>query len=433
MSDQSSSGSLERWTNVYDQNRYTTPHHNSDGIQADGVEITETTTPSQSDLPLSQSVMGFRVPFDLSFIPDDISAIPQGSQSSLSEYPTPEKKVQQHRQLEISYDGDDDTLPETPPPNKHSVMNPSLVDTWDTTDESRARSHQQEQQRRTRKQKESTIKFRRMVICSLGLGIVLLGTVAALAVVLYGVRDKEVWNPSTGSSSSNNNNQDEEFPSVNEVDEENDDGWLVITPVPVPSEDTELSEDIMWVETIVLEQSSQLYSGIDTLMTDPTSVQVLTWLANDPSIRTYTPSKVLQRYALGVIYWSLIGQGNTTTTEMEAQVGNGEEWMSYADECRWQTTNGQQITELSMCNEDNILQSLHFEDNDWEGGRLVSEIALLPGLKRIILKNNQMIGTLPTSIGMLTTVKNLILSHNQMTGSLPTELGSLTTLGTLCR
>ena len=144
------------------------------------------------------------------------------------------------------------------------------------------------------------------------------------------------------------------------------------------------------VRTIILATASDFYTNPDMLSMDPASVhyKVMNWLMEDPSFSSYSSSTVLQRFALGVTYWSL-AKGATDRT----QVG----WMDYNDECDWPSKSP------SPCNSKGSIVAVNLEGMGFKG-TLAPEIGLLTSLQDLDLHDNQITGTIPTEIGFL---KNL--------------------------
>ena len=65
-------------------------------------------------------------------------------------------------------------------------------------------------------------------------------------------------------------------------------------------------------------------------------------------------------------------------------------------------------------------------------GSIPTELGSLANLTTLNLsRDNQLTGSIPTELGNLVNLTTLRLSHNQLTGSIPTELGSLVNLTTL--
>ena len=59
---------------------------------------------------------------------------------------------------------------------------------------------------------------------------------------------------------------------------------------------------------------------------------------------------------------------------------------------------------------------------------VLTELAQLPRLKVLFLKNNELTGTFPTELLAMTNLTGLSLSQNELTGGVPPELGKLANL-----
>lgn len=116
-----------------------------------------------------------------------------------------------------------------------------------------------------------------------------------------------------------------------------------------------------------------------SLLYDKTTLQfaVLEWLSKDPNVETYTGTKILQRYALGCFYWSLVDAEKNIDTDSADDgpiTSMRATWMSYQDECTaWATTGG---NDHAMCDETGRVASLHLEKVELSG-TLAPELALL--------------------------------------------------------
>ena len=157
---------------------------------------------------------------------------------------------------------------------------------------------------------------------------------------------------------------------------------------------------------------------------DPVSPQALSveWLVANDLLNFYDDRKIVHRWVLGVIFYSLGG---------ERWNENGG-WLSDQDECLWiaPTVDGS-----SPCNEDRIFSKLELHGNNIEG-TIPFEIAILgESLERIVIPGSSgevgVLGTIPSQIGLLTRLTLLNLQDNQLTGTLPFELGNAQQLQTL--
>jgi hypothetical protein len=138
--------------------------------------------------------------------------------------------------------------------------------------------------------------------------------------------------------------------------------------------------------------------------------QALEWLKRDTNGTTMVGWRMLQRYSLSVVFFSL--NGNSWH--------NGSGWLSSSQECSWNTAaascdvNGQ-ISVLALC-QNNLT------------GSIPNELSLLTGLKTILMKENSVAGTIPKSMFGLSQLTHLDLEDNLLEGAVPPELSSLTSL-----
>ena len=440
-----------QWTNLYDRNRNRPPGHElgttlpptqtrktqTVGIPTHVRMIPPTTTPMTSrpgegprPRPPSETplrILGLAAD-QPDFFPDDLSTIahetvggdttstthhnrgPTSQYQYQHQHRTPEKKVIVYygkNYINNKDDGDDDeeaTQPETPPPKN--------VRTTTTTPSSSSRPRKS-----SSSSSSSSCRFCRLMTSAVCVGTIILGTVGFLSYILYGIR-QEPDNGNGNSSSSSSSNSEKAT-----IDKE----WEEWPGTLAPDHSSMNETTVEWVERSLLEQASSFYSShVDSLTTDPSSVQshVVHWLAQDPSIRTYTGPTMVQRYALGVVYGSLVGNGNSTFL---VGTETGEAWMTYTDECDWPMTKAR--PSIRICDDNGVVQSLQLDDSNLKGV-VAAELGLLSRLTMISLTTNQIGGPIPTTIGLLTALERLNLPRNQLVGSLPTELGLLTRLGT---
>jgi hypothetical protein len=136
----------------------------------------------------------------------------------------------------------------------------------------------------------------------------------------------------------------------------------------------------------------------------------------DPSLKDYASERIVQRFALGVFFWSLSNEIVYETID---------DWMMYTDECTWTLKPDNE----PMCDEIGNVVSIYMEDVSLYG-TLAPELGLLTELKMLLLASNNIIGELPSELGLLTKLEHLQTLRNDLTGSLPTEFGMLTKMGT---
>jgi Leucine-rich repeat (LRR) protein len=142
----------------------------------------------------------------------------------------------------------------------------------------------------------------------------------------------------------------------------------------------------------------------------------LEWLLSDPSTKNYTMSnredKILQRWALAVLFKSTNGDGWVTTTN----------WLTSKDECEWYSTIDSD--RMDVCDDDGRLLTLHLRNNALSG-TLPDELSLLSDLVYMYLNDGSLVGTIPKSFGDLKNLEQLYLQVNELNGSLPEEVGQM--------
>lgn len=125
------------------------------------------------------------------------------------------------------------------------------------------------------------------------------------------------------------------------------------------------------------------------------------WLENDPSLDFYDDERIIQRYAMATVYYSLGGPGWLRN--------NG--WVSAQSECAWFSR-----VDRGVCR---------------RGGRRLQRDSEMFTVRRLVLYYNDLTGTIPPEIGLLTDLEELHLMggpSGSISGSLPSELGYLSSL-----
>lgn len=202
------------------------------------------------------------------------------------------------------------------------------------------------------------------------------------------------------------------------------------TAEPIEESQQNDTSPIDSIRTMILSTAPYFYTNPDMLSVDPNSVhyKVMNWILEDPSFSSYSTSRVLQRFALGVTYWSL-APGATDVT----QVG----WMDYNDECDWPQNQKSppdapppppDAPQPSACNPDGSTVAVNMEGMGFVG-TIAPEVGLLSSLENLDLKSNNITGALPTELGFLTSLRRLNLAENHVSGVIPTEIGLLNDLG----
>ena len=160
---------------------------------------------------------------------------------------------------------------------------------------------------------------------------------------------------------------------------------------------------------------------------DPSSPQsrAYAWIDQDPKRENYSTNKLLQRFALATLYYSLHDRNSSWG------VNSGAGWLSYGtDECEWQNST---TPKEEVCSSGG--EYLHLSVRaDWPGsptGSLPRELWMLTSLLSIHLFAHNVGGELSDEVRKLTHLKELKLLDLSLTGAVPTgvrELQQLTSL-----
>jgi hypothetical protein len=163
----------------------------------------------------------------------------------------------------------------------------------------------------------------------------------------------------------------------------------------------------------------------EALLADNGSPQAkaIAFLKQDPQISSYTASRRLTRFSLGVFFFSLLSE------IQESQWINMTGWGTNASECSWYTTNSSWYpTHLEpTCNSSGSFVTLNLQRNQLLG-TVPTEIELLTDLHRIELIGNAIRGTIPVELGNLKSLSYLDLSINELVGTVPATLGNISAL-----
>jgi type II secretory pathway pseudopilin PulG len=384
------SPALERWSS----NRESRNLEEIMGLDEDG----DGDLPPRPTQEVTMTIFG--MDDDLSTIAGDTLNGADGSQPR-----TPEKR--KGKNGNGGDDDDDDTQPETPP--KHNQSRSS----------SASKSYTQAADR------QRSARFARLLVVVAVLGIILLGAIAALSLNLFQMRHKEDESSSSTTSSAQQELDNElppwmDSPVVSPSDfstptniplAESTPSPVTSRPSPSPTKGMTLVDTL---RQIILSASPNSADALN----DSSSVQtqVFEWMSVDPSLKDYASERIVQRFALGVFFWSLSNEIVYETID---------DWMMYTDECTWTLKPDNE----PMCDEIGNVVSIYMEDVSLYG-TLAPELGLLTELKMLLLASNNIIGELPSELGLLTKLEHLQTLRNDLTGSLPTEFGMLTKMGT---
>jgi Leucine rich repeat len=138
--------------------------------------------------------------------------------------------------------------------------------------------------------------------------------------------------------------------------------------------------------------------------------QAYLWLKHDTDGLTMVGWRMLQRYCLSVVFFSLNGYN----------WHNRSGWLSSGEECSWNTA-------AALCDVNGQISALKLNENNLTGS-MPDELSLLTGLTTILMKENSITGTIPKSMFGLSQLTHLDLEDNRLEGTVPLELSNMTSL-----
>ena len=153
-------------------------------------------------------------------------------------------------------------------------------------------------------------------------------------------------------------------------------------------------------------------SGNAALIDGSSQSRALAWLLHDDELNlAYDSPRIIQRYAMMVLYYSLQGE---SWTEKDLFASN-------VHECAWKGVECAVSFEIG---------GIIIDGNNLRG-QLPSEIALLSRLQVLSLMQNSLTGSIPSEIGRLKWLETLRLNHNSLTSGLPKETANCRALSVL--
>ena len=211
------------------------------------------------------------------------------------------------------------------------------------------------------------------------------------------------------------------------------------TTAPTESPTLSPASRVTAIQGIVRETFQTTTDMADLDGTSP-QAKAVEWLAIHDAYRVDVvaePARVLQRYVLAVLYYSL---------------GGDDEWnesfgfLEPKYECEWsgalQCSEDGQVISLDMSGNNLVaslpaeigalsrLELLDLEDNAITG-IIPLELGELSALSRLHLSGNNLHGSIPEQIFDLTNLRSLLVGENALSGSIPPEIGLLTKLTSL--
>ena len=185
-------------------------------------------------------------------------------------------------------------------------------------------------------------------------------------------------------------------------------GVDAVTETSVPSmapssSPTLIADDIMLAAVELSETASLL---------DPSSPQfrAVGWMSTFDALDTVRfDSAFAQRYAMVVLYYSLLGEEWT----------NSEKWLDPGlHECDWSSG----IICSDGTAETRVVTGFDATRNNLRG-TIPAEIGLFAELQALRIPKNMVRGTIPLAIGRLTSLTSLDCSSNEIEGAIPTTIG----------
>ncbi|KAI2499862.1 hypothetical protein MHU86_14600 [Fragilaria crotonensis] len=139
----------------------------------------------------------------------------------------------------------------------------------------------------------------------------------------------------------------------------------------------------------------------------------LHWLAQDPSLDSYSDEQKVQRFVLATLFYSTDGPDWV----------NSDGWISDINECTW-------FSYTELCDGSGNLLQVDLRENSLLG-TLPVELSWLESLEKLNLKDNSLYGQIPREFGEFKSLAYLQFARNDLTGTLPTELARVTNLETI--
>jgi hypothetical protein len=225
---------------------------------------------------------------------------------------------------------------------------------------------------------------RGMCIASI-LGCIILGAIGVLSYTFYQMRSEP-------ESHANENDLDTNAPdfdfrpifnstsNVDEPDEEEEQAPAGTTnlrtanPTQSPTTDSTAGPTTSNFD-ILLEALSLTSPNSTEALNNAFSAQraALQWLSIDPNLSEYSMERIVQRWAMATFFLSVSGEyaSNGRVLQMDDQENTTSGWMTYTDECTWNSKQGK-----SSCSDDGKVLNIHLEDIGL-AGVLPPEISLL--------------------------------------------------------
>lgn len=198
------------------------------------------------------------------------------------------------------------------------------------------------------------------------------------------------------------------------------------TPPPTPPPTPFVNLPPLRCNLTVAERRTQILSTLETSVSDSTVLSTegtpqynaAEWLiGGDDFYVCPNDSKMIQRYVMGLFYYSTEGPTWTTCSEGDVDC-SGTSYLSPVHECEWFG---------SACNTDLCVTEIIFEQNN-VAGTLPFELENLVDLEVLSLEQGSLTETIPSDIGELSKLRILDLDFNSLSGTIPEDIYNLTNL-----
>lgn len=135
------------------------------------------------------------------------------------------------------------------------------------------------------------------------------------------------------------------------------------------------------------------------------------WLVQDSSNSNHSEERLLQRYALGTLFFATNGMHWL----------NNDIWLASSDELGWHGV----MPGLDA--ERDKITTIELSGNRLQGSLPPEIFEFIPSIEYLHLSSNELAGPIPREIGILQHIKVLELAYNQLS-SIPSEMGNLHTI-----
>lgn len=163
-------------------------------------------------------------------------------------------------------------------------------------------------------------------------------------------------------------------------------------------------EIINFLNAVTLSNVTVSYPAVE----NSTEQQAALWLIEDDPLQfNVTPARLVQRYALAVLWYATTGPGWLLVEEP---------WLAAEPhECNWAGV---------ACNREGMVLSLNLRGSNLQG-TIPSDLSLLTSLENLDLSRNSLVGSIPLFEHRMMELQTFEFYSNILTGTLPKNLGNL--------